>query len=126
MEKHGAARGLRPEDLAIPRDVEAPGVAVAGGVLLEGGTVGFEADNAGAVGAEFFRAVTGGHIAAAVAVRGVDPTIVAPAEIVNDGVGVVDAEAGVELGAFVGDAVVIGVFEIPDVGRGGGDDAVAV
>jgi len=112
--------------LAIPRDVEAPGVAVLAGVLLEGGTVGFEADNAGAVGTEFFRTVAGGHIAARVAVCGVDPTIVAPAEIINDGVGVVDAEAGVELGAFVGDAVVIGVFEIPDVGRGGGDDAVAV
>ena len=126
VEKHRAARGLRPKHLTIPSEIEPPGVAVAAAVLLEGGTVGLEAHDAGAVGAEFFRAVGRSDVAARVTVRGVDPAVAARAQIVNDGVSVVDAEAGVEFGALVADAVAVGVFEVPNIGRGGGDHAVAV
>ena len=62
----------------------------------------------------------------AVAVRRVNPAVEPPAQVVDDGVRVGGAEAGVELRALVGDLVAVGVFEIPDVGRGRRDDAVPV
>ncbi len=58
--------------------------------------------------------------------RRVDPAVEAPAEVVDDGMRVADTEPGVELHAAVGHAVTVGVLEEPDVGRGRGDDAVAV
>ena len=125
VEEHRAARRLRPEHLTVPRDVEAPGVAAAAAVLLEGAAVGLEAHDAAAVAAEVLRSVGRGDRADAVAVRGVDPAVETPAQVVDDGVRVEGAEARVELRALVGDLVAVGVLEIPDVGRRRRDDAVA-
>ena len=57
---------------------------------------------------------------------GVDPAIESPTEVIDDGMGVAGAEAGIEFGAFVGGVVAIGVFEEPDIRRGGNDDSVFV
>ena len=126
VEEHRAAGRLRPEDLAVPRRLEAPGVAVAAAVLFERGAVGLEAHDAAAASTEFLRAVAGGDVAAAVAVGGVDPAVEAPAQIVDHGVRVANTEARVELRALVGDVVAVGVLEEPDIGGGGGDHAAFV
>ena len=78
------------------------------------------------IGAEVFRAVAGFHMTGAVAVRGVDPAVPAPARIVDDGVRVAGAEAGVELLDFVALAVPVGVAQPEDVRRLRDDHAVLV
>ena len=126
VEEDRAARRLRPEHLAVPGDVEAPGVAAAAAVLLEGGAVRLEADDAAGVAAEGLLAVGRRHVADAVAMRRVDPAVETPAQVVDDGVRVVDAEPGVQLGALVSHLVAVRVFEEPDVGRRRRDYAVLV
>ena len=61
VEEHRAARGLRPEHLTVPRDVETPRVAAAAAELLERAAVRLEADDAAAVAAEALGAVRRGH-----------------------------------------------------------------
>ena len=109
MEEHRAARRLGPEDLAVPRDVEAPRVAAAAAVLLERTAVRFESDDATVGAPNRLAAVARRDRAGAVAVRGVDPAVEPPAEVVDDGVRVEGAEPRVELRAPVGDVVAIGV-----------------
>ena len=123
VEEHRAARGLGPEHLTVPRDVEPPRVAAAAAELLERAAVRLEAHDAAPVAAEALRAVRRGHRPGAVSVRGVDPAVEPPAKIVDDGVRVGRAEAGIELRALVGDLVAVRVLEIPDVRRRRRDDA---
>ena len=122
-----AAGGLRVENLAVAGDVEAPGIAAAAGVLLEGAAVRLEAHDTGSDGAKALAAIAGFHvIGARIAVRGIDPAIKAPAHVVDDGVRVAVAEVGVNFGALVGLVVAVRVFEEPHIGRGADDDAVFV
>ena len=127
MNKMIAARRLRVENLAVAGDVEAPGIAAAGGILFDLRPVRFEANHSAADGSEALAAIAGLHVVRArIAVRGINPAIEAPAHVVDDGVRVAVAEVGVELGALVGFVVAVRVFEEPYIGRGADDDAVFV
>ena len=86
--------------------VEAPGVAALRRILLDRRAVRLEAHDAAADGRHAFRPSRSRTLfERAVAVRGVDPAVPAPARIVDDRVRVAGAEAGVELLDFVGLAV---------------------
>src|SRR5687768_9642886 len=101
MEKHRAARRLRPEDLSVPRGREAPRVAVLAIVLLERAAVRLGPHRAAAAGAERLPAAARSHLAIAIAMRRVDPAIEAPTQVVDRRMRVANAEPGVELRALV-------------------------
>ena len=121
-----AARGGRVEHLAVRREVEAPRVARAGSDLLQRGAVGPEADDPGGDAAEIICAIRRPGIARAVADGAVDPPVHAPAEIVDDRMGVSGAETGVKGLDLVRHAIAVGVANPEDVGRLGYDHAVLV
>ncbi|CAB4583851.1 unannotated protein [freshwater metagenome] len=58
--------------------------------------------------------------------RGVNPAIETPAQVVDDCMRIPGAEIRVELLTLVSHAIAIGVLEIPDVRRGAGDDAFLI
>ena len=127
LHEQRAARGLRPHHAIVRGDAEAPRVAALRTVLLEGGAVGLEAHDAGANAPEVLRAIAIRHVAAAaVAVRGVDPPVPAPAWVVDDRMRVARAEAGVELLDFARAPVRAGLVDEENVRRLRDDDAVLV
>ena len=79
VEKNRAAGRLCPENLAIPRKRQAPGVGGAAAILFKGRAIGFEANDPRPIGAKFYGAVTRGNIALRIAMRGVNPAIATPA-----------------------------------------------
>ena len=124
QEMLAAGRG-RVEHLAVRREVEAPGVARSRRDLLEHGAVGFETNDACGDAPEI-PPVRRFGIACAVADGAVNPAVHAPAEIIDDRVGVAGAETRVEHLDLVRDAVAVGVANPEDVRRLGDDDAVLV
>src|SRR5947199_89200 len=64
-------------------------------------------------------------VAAAFAVRGVKPTVHAPAKAVETMLLVAGIETGGENFANVGDAVAVDIFGVNQIGRGGDENAVA-
>ncbi len=95
--------------------------------MLDGGAVGAEANDTGTDGAEGAGSVAGGDVSApAVSVGGVDPTVNAPAGVVDDGVCVADTEPGVKDLAAIGFAVAVGVAEEENIGSGGDNHSVVV
>ena len=125
--EQGAAGGLRPHHPVVAGDGEAPGVAAFGGVLLDFGTVRFEAHHAAADVAKVLAAVAAGDIrGGTVAVGGVDPAVPTHAGIVDNRMGVASAEIGVEFLDLVGLAVSIGVPQPENVRGLGDNDAVLV
>ena len=121
------ARRLRVEQLVVRRDLHAPGVAALRGHLLDHRAVRLEANDPRADAAEVLRLVAIEHMRArAVAVRRINPSVVTPADVVDDRVRVADAEAGVKLLDLVRLAVAVRVAQTQDVRRLGNDHAVLV
>ena len=115
MKEDRSARRLRPEDLAVPGDVETPRVAAAAAVLLERAAIWLEAHDAAAVAAEGLRAVGRRDVADAVAVRRVDPAVESPSQVVDHRMRVEGAKSRVQPRPLVGDLIAVGVLEIPEV-----------
>src|SRR5262245_45706911 len=66
------------------------------------------------------------RVAAAVALRGVDPPVDSPTQVADHRVRVAETEAGEQLFLLVTNVVAVGVAEPKNVGRARNDDAVAV
>ena len=100
------------------------GIAHAVGVDLEVGTVGLDAEDGAFVGIIKVAAFLGGDVGALIADTPINAAVRTDREPVHvvAGIGDVDAEAVHENFADVGDAVVVGVFETPKIGRDGGVD----
>ena len=126
VEKNRAARRLRPENLPIPRERQAPGVGGAAAILFEGRAIGLEANYPRPIWAKFFGAVTRGNIALRIAMRGVNPAIAPPAQIIDDGMGIINAKARVKFGAAISDAIAIRVLEIPNIWGGRRNHSMSV
>ena len=121
-----AAGGRRVKHFSIGREIEAPGVATAGGHLFEGAAVGLETDDAGSDPAKILRAVGRFRMSGAVADRAVNPAVHAPAKVIEHRVRVERAETGVKRFNFVGYAIAVRVANPENVRRLGDDHAVFV
>src|SRR3954468_299588 len=64
--------------------------------------------------------------AVAITMGGVNPTVEPPSKIVNDGMGIVRAQAGVELAHGFGFAIAVGVANQPNVGGRRSNDAIFI
>ena len=88
-------------------------------------SVGLEADDAIVDGTKVFFAVARCDVfGRRVSMCCVHPPVGRVMEVVDDGVGVSNAEIGIKFGPLVGYVVSVGILKKPNVGSGGGDDPV--
>src|SRR6185503_18278149 len=123
--EHDVLRGIAEiADEAVAPVVERAAETRAAGLEFERVRDGIEGEIVAGEGNGFrVRLIDAVERTAVGAAGDVEAVVEAPDGIVEDGLDVELLEAGIDFLADVGDAVAISVLEIPEVGRGGDEDA---